>query len=245
LVDESAAMFGQQDDRPRGVGAMLAFCAMRMMLTSAGLTNDTLRETLREIAGTPLDQLRIAVVPTAANVIPGDKGWLINDYLNFQKSGFAQVDIVDVSALERTAWQPRLTEAHVLAVTGGDTTHLLTWMRRSGLTDVLPDLMTDRIYVGISAGSMVTGPHLGLSQSAKTQPQDDEGLHLVDFLVQPHLNSPSFPLADEHALEEASAQFSETIYGLDDDTAVLVDNDRLSVVGEGTHRLFPGNRSRP
>jgi dipeptidase E len=214
-----------------------------MLLTSGGVSNPALVAALEGLARRPVAELCVAVIPTAANVIDGDKGWLINDYVNLQKAGFAQVDIVDVSALDREVWSARLTAADVIVLTGGDTTHLLSWLRRSGLADVLRGLLEDRVYVGISAGSMVTGPHLALSMSEKPRPQDNEGLGLVDFLVQPHLGSPYFPLSDEASLREAATASAETVYGLDDDTAVCVDGGTLSIVGNGHHVRIPGRPS--
>lgn len=216
---------------------------MRLLLTSAGLSTPALVAALEELARCPVADLRIAVIPTAANVIDGDKGWLINDYVTLQRAGFAQVDIVDISALDASAWWPRLCAADVLVTTGGDTTHLLRWLRESGLSARLPELLAERVYVGISAGSMVTGPHLSLSMSEKPRPEDSVGLGLVDFLIQPHLGSPFFPMSDEARLRDAAASFAETVYGLDDDTAVRVDGDTVDVVGSGRCVRIVGARS--
>ncbi|WP_432543156.1 Type 1 glutamine amidotransferase-like domain-containing protein [Kineococcus sp. SYSU DK002] len=213
---------------------------MRLLLTSAGLVNADSCAAVAALARRPLSSLRVAVVPTAANVVEGDKGWLIADYVNFQRAGFAQVDIVDVSALERRVWAARLHAADVLAVTGGDTTHLLHWVRRSGLEEALGELLRERVYVGISAGSMVTGPHLRLSRSAQRAPEDTTGLGLVDFLVQPHLDSPHFPSAGEEVVREAVAGFTEDTFALADGRAVAVDGDAVQVVGEGRYVVLPG-----
>ncbi|MGY1718157.1 Type 1 glutamine amidotransferase-like domain-containing protein [Blastococcus sp. SYSU DS0552] len=208
---------------------------MRLLLTSAGLCDPTLVAATEELAGRPLSGLRAAVVPTAANVIAGDKGWLIADFVNLQRAGFAEVDIVDVSALEAEVWEPRLEAADVLVLTGGDTTHLLRWLRRSGLADRLPDLLGERLLIGISAGSMVLGPHLALSQSEQPRPEDTVGLGLVDVLVVPHLGSPYFPNASEEALREAARDLGHRVFGLADGTALAVDGDRVVVVGAGPH----------
>ncbi|TYP86407.1 Type 1 glutamine amidotransferase-like domain-containing protein [Blastococcus xanthinilyticus] len=208
---------------------------MRLLLTSAGLCHPSLVEAAAELAGRPLSGLRAAVVPTAANVVDGDKGWLIADYVNLQRAGFAAVDIVDVSALEGEVWRPRLEAADVLVLTGGDTTHLLRELRRSGLADRLPGLLASRLLIGISAGSMVLGPDLALSASDKPRPEDCVGLGLVDLLVLPHLGSPYFPNASEEALRAAARDLAHPVFGLADGTAVAVDGDRVTVVGEGAH----------
>ena len=218
--------------RPRRVATL---ATVKLLLTSSGLSDQPTCDALVALSGRPLADQRVAVVPTAANVVPGDKGWLVADYLHVQRAGFAALDIVDVSALEPAVWRSRLEEADVLVVTGGDTTHLLRWLRRSGMADDLPTLLRDRVYVGISAGSMVTGPHLRLSQSPQPEPDDSRGLGLVDFLVVPHLDSPGFPAAAESAVRAALAGLAHRTFALADGRAVAVDGTEVRVVGTGRH----------
>ena len=54
----------------------------------------------------------------------------------------------------------RSEEADALLVFGGDVLYLSRWMRESGLADLLPSLR-ETVYVGVSAGSMVTAPMFG------------------------------------------------------------------------------------
>ncbi len=213
---------------------------MKLLLTSSGLSDQAACDALAALSGRPLADQRVAVVPTAANVVDGDKGWLLADYAHVQRAGFAALDIVDVSALEPAVWRPRIAAADVLVVTGGDTTHLLRWLRRSGLADALPGLLRDRVYVGISAGSMVTGPHLRLSQSPQPEPDDSRGLALVDFLVVPHLDSPWFPAAAEDAVRAAVTGLAHRTFALADGGAVVVDGTDVRVVGPGRHLDLAG-----
>ena len=125
-----------------------------MLLTSAGIKNDSIAKALEELVGKTANGVRIAFIPTAANVEEGDKGWLIEDYRNLKKREY-EVDIVDISALPREMWEPRLKQANVIMVGGGNTFHLMYWLRKVGLDKLLPELLKTRVYVGISAGSMV------------------------------------------------------------------------------------------
>ena len=125
-----------------------------MLLTSAGIKNDSIAKALEELVGKTANGVRIAFIPTAANVEEGDKGWLIEDYRNLKKREY-EVDIVDISALPREMWEPRLKQANVILVGGGDTFYLMHWLRKVGLDKLLPELLKTRVYVGISAGSMV------------------------------------------------------------------------------------------
>ena len=99
------------------------------------------------------------------------------------------------SAPER--WVPWVREADVLLVDGGDATYLCHWMRESGLADLLPSL-TDTVWVGVSAGSMVMTPRIGADFVQWPSAPDDRTLGVVDFSIFPHLDV--FP---ENTMDEA------------------------------------------
>jgi peptidase E len=94
---------------------------MKIMLTSAGIRNELLEDSLRELVDE--ENIRIAFIPTAADAEKGDKSWLIDDLVNCRKLGV--VDIVNISALKKEEWLPRLEEANVIFVGGGDTSYLM------------------------------------------------------------------------------------------------------------------------
>src|SRR5437762_13091890 len=56
--------------------------------------------------------------------------------------------------LEEAIWVPTVRDADALLVWGGDPLFLANWMRRSGLTSLLPTLRSEAVYVGVSAGSI-------------------------------------------------------------------------------------------
>ncbi len=217
---------------------------MKLLLTSNGLCNKTIVNALAGLISKPFEKSSVAFIPTAANVEIGRKQWLINDLSNCVKAGFETVDIVDISALTKNQWLPRLESADVLLFGGGNTFHLIHWMRKSGLSKLLPTLLKTRIYMGISAGSMATGNKIILSQSKKLYYpsikgyQDDTGLGLENFQIRVHLNSPSFPNIRQKVLEEFSKDFKEPIYAIDDETAIKIDGKKFEIVGEGNYLKF-------
>jgi len=71
---------------------------MKLLLTSAGITNESLKKALLDLVGKEVSKTKIAIVPTASNMEEGDKDWLINDYQNLKKIGFEEIDIVDYAA---------------------------------------------------------------------------------------------------------------------------------------------------
>jgi dipeptidase E len=73
---------------------------MKILLTSGGITNDSIKNALFELTGKKAENTSIAFIPTASNAEKGDKGWLINDLINLNKLNFKSISIVDISALE-------------------------------------------------------------------------------------------------------------------------------------------------
>lgn len=214
---------------------------MKLFLTSAGLSNKTLVDTFNDLVELPAEKIHIAFIPTAANVESGDKDWLINDYTNLKKQNYI-VDIVDISALPKETWLPRIKEANVIFVGGGNTFHLMHWLEKSGLKELLPELIKTRVYAGISAGSCIAGPTIFNSvQNLFGEKYDlkiKEGMGLVNLQIIPHLNSPYFTKIREENLEVASKDLKEPVYAIDDDSAIVVNNDEIKVVSEGKWRKF-------
>jgi len=196
-------------------------------------------EALSQLVGRPFSELKLAFIPTAANVEEGNKGWLIEDLVRFQKLGF-EVDIVDFSAVSREIWEARLRAANVLFFEGGNTFHLSYCLEKTGLKEALQELLKTRVYVGASAGSMITSPNLILSQSSKLYYESagklqlyDQGLRYVNFHIRPHLNNPDFPKVKREYVTELAKDIKEPVYVLDDQSAVMVDEKEIKVISEG------------
>ncbi len=209
---------------------------MKLLLTSNGISNKSLEKALRKLVKGPI---KIAFIPTAANDLDEEKGWLIDDLNKCRKVG--TVDIVDISALPKKLWLQRLKKANVIVVGGGNTTFLMKNIVSSGLKQELRRLLKKRIYVGISAGSIATSKTIQASSEflygdeGKNFPK---GLGLMNFNVRPHLNSPHFPKVRDKNLKEIAKKLNGDLYALDDDSAVLVDGDKIEVISEGKWKLY-------
>lgn len=218
---------------------------MKLLLTSGGLTNFAISHALEELVGESLEQKNLAFIPTASTLEDGDKRWLIRDLVNCRKLGFKEIDIVDISAIKKQFWQPRLQHADILLFGGGNTSHLRYWIKESGLEQILPALLETRVYVGISAGSIVTTKSIALANKAKKEFAKEigeyvgeEGLGYVNFHIRPHLNSPKFPSARIPNIEKMAEEIKEPIYAIDDDTAIKVVDNEVTVVSEGQWKRF-------
>ncbi len=218
---------------------------MKLLLTSGGITNKTIADVLFELTGKKAEEITLAFIPTAANAEGHDKGWFIENLYQLKKLNFKLLDIVDISALPKWNWQPRLESADVLFFSGGVTIHLMRWIEESGLKDLLPELLKTRVYVGVSAGSVVASPTLALSSQDKVLWYKEkfgyevkEGLGFIDFYIRPHLNSLKFPNTRKEFLAEIAKKIPQIIYGLDDQMAIKIVDGKMEVVGEGEYVVF-------
>jgi dipeptidase E len=217
---------------------------MKLLLTSAGLSNKSIINAFLELTEKPFNQLKLVFIPTAANVEKGDKDWLIDDLITCKELGFESIDIVDISAIPKDIWFPRLQDANVFFVEGGNTFHLMNWMEKSGLKEIIPEMLKNKVYVGVSAGSMIMCKNLDMSTSERLYSEEigeykkDEGLGFVDFLIRPHLNSPYFPNVKLKNLEEISRKLPDTFYAIDDKTAIKYEDGKISVISEGEWKKF-------
>lgn len=217
---------------------------MKLLLTSSGITNKSIEEALLDLLGKPFKNSNITFIPTAANVEKDSAEWLEEDINNFRKLGFKELEIIDISTVDKEIWHESFKNADVLVFGGGNVKYLLDWMELSGVTDALAELLKTKVYVGISAGSMVTAKNTSLSISdilyyeetgnLKSTP----GLGLVDFEIRPHLNSPDFPKVKLDYLEELANDAPNTFYAIDDNTAIVISNDKFDIVTEGNFKKF-------
>jgi dipeptidase E len=212
---------------------------MKLLLTSGGITNKSIADALFNLTEKKPEETTLVFIPTASNVEIGDKDWLINDLLNLKKLNLKSIEITDISAVDDKIWKPSLERADILFFEGGNTYHLMRWLNKSGLTEKLPDLLKDKVYVGVSAGSMVTNPDLALKLSQIIYEEDMleteelKGLNFVDFYFLPHLNSEWFKKMRKENIEKVGQEINRTIYALDDESALKIVDNKIEVVSEG------------
>jgi peptidase E len=75
--------------------------------------------------------------------------------------GWKSLGVLELTALPSVKpedWIPAVRETDALLVWGGSPLYLCYWMRQSGLSDLLPSLRPETVYVGTSGGAMVATP---------------------------------------------------------------------------------------
>ena len=219
---------------------------VKLLLTSGGVTNGAIRDSLVELLGKPIADATALAIPTAMYghpaVGPGVMAWEFisgNSTNPMVDLGWRSVGVLELTALpslDAERWIPLVREADALLAAGGDVLYLCHWMRQSGLADLLPSL-TDTVWVGLSAGSMVMTPEVGDDFIQWRPPSgDDRTLGLVDFSICPHLAPDGMPGNSMAEAEAWTASISSPAYAMNDQTAITVVNGVVDVVSQGNWR---------
>jgi dipeptidase E len=222
---------------------------MKLLLTSAGIKNASIHDSLLQLLGKPIADSHALCIPTAGYGHPhGTPGgaWRFvageEPRTPMCELGWKSLGVLELTALPsigKERWEPWVRQADVLLVNGGDALYLCHWMRQSGLANLLQSL-PEIVWVGLSAGSMVMTPRVG-EDFVETKPSitgDDIALGVVDFSIFPHLDCPDLPENTMAAAEKWAAGLGCPAYAIDDQTAIKVVDGTVEVVSEGRWKFF-------
>lgn len=214
---------------------------MKLVLTSGGISNDSIKNELKNIIGKDFKGLKMLFCTTAANYEGGDMNdWLIKDLIYFKDLGF-KIDVCDINGIGIDNFLPRFEWSDVIYCEGGNTQWLRKCIKVSGLEEHLTELLENRVWIGASAGSCVLCPTICNScqdlfdEDIPGYPTD--GLGLTDLQFVPHLNNEAFPKIRKENILNASKNLKaidgEKLYVMDDNGAVFINNDDIKIVSEG------------
>ena len=220
---------------------------MKLLLTSAGIKNTSIHNALVGLLGKPIADSSALCIPTAGYGHPQGSPGGAWRFITGKAStpmcelGWKSLGVLELTALpsiDKKRWGPWVQEADVLLVNGGDALYLCHWMRQSGLADLLPSLR-EKVWVGLSAGSMVMSPRIGHEFVGWKAPSlNDSTLGVVDFSIFPHLDHEMLPENTMADAERWAAGIPNPAYAIDDETAIKVVDGTVEVVSEGHWKLF-------
>jgi dipeptidase E len=219
-----------------------------MLLTSAGIRNEVLKSALVGLVARPLATASVAFIPTASLAVAGDHRWFIEDLNRLHSLGWRELDVLGLNGLPVQLVLERLRRADVIYAEGGNHYHLANSIMANGLAAEMKDIVESKVYVGVSAGSMIFSRNLSGQTAEAFAEQDDlrilgdqparSPFGLFDWYVKPHLNSPNFPGRTVEWFEQAAEKLDFPIYAIDDDSAVRVIDSSIDVVSAGEWRLL-------
>jgi dipeptidase E len=222
---------------------------VKLLLASAGITNASIRAALVDLLGKAIADSTALCIPTSSYGMRDGGAAAAWRFIAGQEPecpmtelGWKSVGVLELTALpslDAEQWVPAVRETDVLLVNGGDPMYLHHWMVESGFAKLLPSL-SDTVYAGLSAGSMVMTPRIG-EDFVEWRPPASEGdstLGLVDFTIFPHLDHPALPHNRMANAERWAAGMTVPAYAIDDQTAIKVTDSGVEVISEGHWRLF-------
>jgi dipeptidase E len=240
---------------------------VKLLLTSSGIANTSIRDALVGLLGKPVEESRALVIPTAIYPFPGgaDHAWEAisgRSKSPFAGLGWKSLGVLELSVLpsiDEECWAPAVQETDALLVWGGDPVFLSYWLRQSGLADVLPSVPGETVYFGVSAGSIAATstfaetyyePRRGSGDALSTEdivfdtPDGDLRMILVKAQGIGLVDFAIIPHVD-HAdprdlaiAEQWAAKIPAPTYAIDDQTAIKVTDGNLEIVSEGNWTLF-------
>jgi len=204
---------------------------MRMLLTSSGVLEGPAKDALVEVLGKPISESRTVIVLDAILPFAGDKTGMLEHLRKYRALGWAECDILTLMSGPASGIESRLRNADVIFSYGG-TNHWLAhaWVA-SGLAPVLRGLLDEKVYVGVSAGSMIFSRLHAAAVDALDDHEEVEmlqldsvapALPLFDWFVVPHLGAPYFPLSTDEWAAEVAGKLGGAAWFLDDGSALLV-----------------------
>ena len=175
---------------------------------------------------------KVVFIPTAANVDEYKKH-LAKAQDKLAELGFA-VEILDVATAPEAEAREKIAQTNYLYIAGGNTFYLLQELKRKNLLDLIAKRVSEgMIYIGESAGGMITAPDV-----AYVQPMDPvemgpelasyEALHLVDFHLLPHAGE--YPFAE--AVEEIINAYGDkcNLLAINNKQAIIVNGNEVKKV---------------
>lgn len=216
----------------------------KMLLTSSGLTNKTLRNDFFDLVGKKPENISVAYVITAS--IPEDDIIIIRQGEEELKNmGMGSVEEIDIRDTE-DSWLSKMEKADVIWIAGGNTYYLLDFAKKSGFSQEISKILDNKLYVGVSAGSILAGPDIsnagwdvGTKDENSTELTDFTGLSLVDFSVFPHYDK-----SEKNDLKKYHSKVNYPLYAIDNDDAIEVIDGSIKVVGEGKALLLDQNQEK-
>jgi dipeptidase E len=220
---------------------------VKLLLTSAGIKNASIRDAMLELLGRPIEECDALCITTASYGHPmagPERAWSfitgVGSQTPMTELGWKSMGVLELTALPslgQELWVPWVEQTDVLLVNGGDTLYLAHHMRESGLADLLPSLSA--VWVGLSAGSMVMTPRIGDDFKQWDPPGGgDKALGIVDFSICPHLAPDGEPGNSMAEAEAWAATMDVPCYACDDETAFVWVNGAMEIVSEGTWKLL-------
>ncbi len=208
------------------------FNMKKLLLTSAGFQNPEVADEFLKMVNKPATKIKIILVPTASRTAEELK------YVEKSKEELNDIGInqknIKILDLSRKISYEEVADFDAIYVCGGNTFYILQKIRETGFDKIIKQFMENgRVYVGVSAGSIIVGPDIEIAGWGSIGDKNDvglkdlKGLSLIDIAVFPHY--------EPYLKKEVDAfkkKIDYAITALNDNQALLILNDEIKIIGK-------------
>lgn len=188
----------------RGGSSSLPSGTMKLFLTSSGLSNENENDFLNLLGCNPKG-LRVAFITTAMNPEPKEvrEKYIPEDAADLEHLGMI-VTYIDLENIDQDNILSVFLPFDVIYVYGGNTFYLMHYANKSGFTKYIKTIIQNKIYVGVSAGSIITGPNIEIAQWGRNSDRNIVDLKNMDGLklqinsIMPHWNGNKYTEAQHY-----------------------------------------------
>lgn len=212
---------------------------MTLLLTSNGIKGK-IADIFPTLLKKPASEYFVAFDITAAYGDADNPQWFGKFKDQLYQLGITNIEDLDLRSKNQDELEKLLSRKDMLFVNGGNTFFLPDWIRRAGFEKPLKKfLLEDKLYVGVSAGGIVVTPTIAIAgvepgDANNVRMQNFTGLGIVDFEFSPHVPD----MVSYESVEEYSKITDNKIYSVDDYAAVLVQDDKISIIGDGKYKIY-------
>jgi len=202
----------------------------KLFLTSAGFLNKEISDLfLKELDKEP-SQSRIFMVTSART--KEEEYYIEESRKELVDLGFKDIFIYN---LDKRVSINEVKDCDVIYICGGNTYYIMKKFRETGLDKiVIKSVNQGKIYVGVSAGSIMAGPNIEISGWGINGDKNDvnlkdlTGFNFTNISIFPHFEE------DKHRLEveEFKKKVNYPVIELTDNQAVFVEGEEYRVIGE-------------
>ncbi|HBP00441.1 TPA: hypothetical protein DD617_04630 [Candidatus Uhrbacteria bacterium] len=199
--------------------------SITLILTSAGMR---MKNEILALLPKPAHQMKVAHIITAAKGEP-DPSFAVRDVTFMRDLGFTVEDI-DLEGKSIEELRPLFVDKDIVYVQGGNTFYLMKYICESGFDQLVQELIQQgKIYVGVSAGTIVAGTDIGTAEPADPNNvglTDYTGMGLVDLVINPHHDR----FGEEEAVQIYEHKTGKQVTRLTDNQMIVVVDGNIRII---------------
>lgn len=204
---------------------------MKLLLTSAGFKNPKIWEEFLKLIGKPAKEIKIIFIPTASRT-PEELKYVKMSKQELYDLGIEYENITILNLNRRTMSESEMLDYDAIYVCGGNTFYLLSRLKETKFHQKIKQFVKKgKVYVGVSAGSIVAGPDIEIAGWGSEGDKNDcdlenfKALNLAKIAIFPH-----YYIELKKEVNEFAKKVNYPILALTDNQAFLINGKEEKII---------------